>query len=75
MSDRRQRNDYERGRGHGGYGESGHRSGRKGMSLTTIIVVVGVLLLWFHSNDHQSGSGHTPSHSSTVCTAYFKGGC
>lgn len=71
----RQRDDYERGRGYGGRGESGHRSGRRGgVSLTTLIIVVGLALLWINSN-HESGSGHTPSHSSTVCTQYFKGGC
>ena len=52
-----------RSRGHG-----------KGVSLTTIIVVVGVLVLWFNSQDTTTHH-RSPSHGSTVCTQYFKGDC
>jgi hypothetical protein len=59
---------------------SRHRSGRSGGRDTTWWWVIGIIvgLALFGGHGFAGGSGgsdHSPSHRSTVCTEYFKGGC
>jgi hypothetical protein len=45
---------------------------KKGSFGWIVIVVAAVLLVGGH---HGGSSGTKPTHGSTVCTKYFKGGC
>lgn len=63
----RRRNDYD------DRGSSGRRSAGKGWSFSTIVIVVGLVILWGQAQD---GSGTKPApHTHTVCTQYFTAGC
>jgi hypothetical protein len=75
MSTRRNHRDHY---GHDGQhrNHSGHGRGRDYTWWWIIGIIVGLALFGGHSfTGGTDGQNHSPSHRSTVCTKYFKGGC
>jgi hypothetical protein len=69
MAHRRHDNYYDHDSGH-------HRSHSRGNGWLWF-VAIGIAFLAYGGTQHGTGAGthHQPSHKSTVCTKYFKGGC
>jgi hypothetical protein len=76
MSNRRRyddRHNYDR---HSSGHRNGHRSGGSNWGWWAIGIFAAVAIASGGTGfGASSGGGHTPSHKSTVCTQYFKGGC
>jgi hypothetical protein len=77
MSTRRRRHDYDDDDYDYDRRSSRHRrSHTRGMGLGAWVLIIGTIFIWAkYANTGTPEVTHSPSHGSTVCTQYFKGGC